>query len=100
MPKRESILGTFACQLTNKRSLGIWNDQKKSSLLLPWVYSIPNLSEKKGYIDEYGHKTLDCTKKAAFIYVSECMNAHTNQSHLISLDERMKSRQIVSYNNN
>ena len=27
----------------------------------------PTLLKKKGYIDEYGHKTLNCTKIAVFV---------------------------------
>ena len=35
--------------------------------------------------------------KYQYICVSECINAHTNQSQLVAFDKRMKSRQIVSY---
>ena len=43
-------------------------------------FSFPIIGKKKGYIDEYGPKTPNSTKIAAFICVSECINAHTNQS--------------------
>ena len=35
--------------------------------------------------------------KYQYICVSECINAHTNQSQFIAFDKRMKSGQIVSY---
>ena len=43
---------------------------------LPWCLkgdSFPTLGKKKGYIDEYGPKTPNCTKAAAFV----CQNVLT-----------------------
>ena len=67
MPKNEDISDTFGCQGTSKSSLG----ECKTHRSLCWCLGcvpFPMVSKKKWYIDEYGHKTLNCTKIAVFVY--------------------------------
>ena len=66
----------------------------------PWCSGgvlFPTLGKKKGYIEVFCPETSNSTKTAAFICVSECIDAHTNQPHLISFDKKKKIRQKLSY---